>query len=69
MEAGKVEVVRTLMQAVESNEEKRTALTMAKNSDGKTAWEIATAANNKVICQVLKEMGDSNGASAACCIS
>ncbi len=69
VEGGRVETVRVLMQFVADNEEKRTALTMAKNSDNKTAWEIATAAKNNAICQILKELGDANGASAACSIS
>jgi hypothetical protein len=71
VEGSKIEVVRALMQWVETKEkeEMRTTLTMAKNGDGKTAWELAAAANNKAVCQVLKDLGDTNGASAACCIS
>lgn len=68
VEASKVEVVRVLMEAVHNNEEKKTALTMAKNNDGKTAWDLAAAAKNQAVCQCLKEMGDTNGASSACII-
>lgn len=69
VEANRVETVRILMQHVESDPDKKTALTMAKNSDEKTAWDIAFAAKNKAVCQVLKDMGDANGASSSCTIS
>ncbi len=69
VEANRVDTVRVLMQHVTGDDEKKTALTMAKNSDEKTAWDIAFAAKNKAICQVLKEMGDANGASSSCSIS
>lgn len=69
VEANRVETVRTLMQAVSGNEEKKTALTMAKNNEEKTAWDLAFNAKNKPICQVLKDMGDANGASSSCIIS
>mmetsp|Transcript_93851 Transcript_93851/g.183995 ORF Transcript_93851/g.183995 Transcript_93851/m.183995 type:complete len:185 (+) Transcript_93851:70-624(+) len=69
VEANRLETVKVLMTAVATDEEKKTALTMGKNSDDKTPWEIALAAKNNPICQALKEMGDANGASAACLIS
>lgn len=69
MEANRLETVRVLMTFIATDEEKKTALTMSKNSDDKTAWDIAFAAKNKPICQVLKDMGDSNGASSSCVIS
>lgn len=68
-EGGRVEVVRCLMDNVGSNPDRKTALTMAKNSDNKTPWEIAFGAKNSAICGILKEMGDANGASASCVIS
>lgn len=69
VEANRVETVRILMQHVAEDADKKTKLTMAKNSDEKTAWDIAFGAKNKPVCQVLKEMGDANGASSSCIIS
>jgi ankyrin repeat protein len=37
VEANRLEVVRALMQHVAENDEKKAALTMAKNGDGKSA--------------------------------
>jgi ankyrin repeat protein len=69
VEGGRVETVKALMEHVQGDEAKRTALTMAKNGDEKTAWEISADAKNRAICQILKDMGDANGASASCVIS
>lgn len=69
VEANRVDTVRALMQHVAADEANKTALTMAKNSDEKTSWDIAYGAKNKAVCQVLKEMGDANGASSSCSIS
>lgn len=69
VEANRLETVKILMAAVADDEAKKTALTMAKNSDEKTAWDLAYGAKNRPICQVLKEMGDVNGASSSCTIS
>jgi ankyrin repeat protein len=69
VEANRLDTVKVLMGAVVGDEIKKTALTMGKNSDDKTPWEIALAAKNTPICQALKEMGDVNGASSACTIS
>lgn len=68
-EGGRAETVRALMVSVAGDEPKKTALTMAKNSDDKTAWDIAAGAKNRAICQILKDNGDANGASSSCCIS
>jgi ankyrin repeat protein len=68
VEANRLDTVKVLMTYVGADEEKKTKLTMAKNSDDKTAWDIAMAAKNNAICQALKDMGDANGASAACVI-
>mmetsp|Transcript_7723 Transcript_7723/g.6903 ORF Transcript_7723/g.6903 Transcript_7723/m.6903 type:complete len:185 (-) Transcript_7723:125-679(-) len=68
-EGGRVETVRALMEFVGTDEEKKTGLTMAKNNEDKTAWDIAAGASNKAVCQVLKELGDANGASSSCIIS
>jgi ankyrin repeat protein len=68
-EGGRVETVRVLMTHVSGDEAKKTALTNAKNSDDKTSWDIAFASKNKALCQVLKDMGDTNGASSSCVIS
>lgn len=69
VEANRLDTVKVLMTAVAEDETKKTALTMGKNSDEKTPWEIALTAKNTPICQVLKEMGDVNGASSACIVS
>jgi hypothetical protein len=65
----RVETVRVLMESVASDEAKKTTLTMTKNSEDKTAWDIAAGAKNQAVCTVLKELGDSNGASSSCIIS
>lgn len=69
VEANRLDVVKVLMTFVADSDEKKTALTMGKNSEEKTPWDISLAAKNKPICQALKEMGDVNGASSACTIS
>ncbi|KAJ1421414.1 ankyrin repeat-containing domain protein [Ochromonadaceae sp. CCMP2298] len=69
VEANRVETVRVLMAHLSEDEEKKTAITMLKNSDDKTAWDLALAAKNSPICTVLKEMGDANGVSSSCTIS
>ena len=68
-EAGRVESVRALMEDVQGDDEKKTALTMAKNNEDKTAWDIAFGSKNQAVCSILKEMGDQNGASSACLLS
>lgn len=67
VEANRVETVRVLMQCA-TDPETKTALTMAKNSDDKTSWDISYGAKNRAVCQILKEMGDANGASSSCAI-
>lgn len=56
------------MEACGEDAEKKTALTMAKNSEEKTPWDIAQGANNRAVCQVLKDLGDANGESSSCII-
>lgn len=67
VEANRIDTVKALMNFVASDEEKKTTLTMGKNAEEKTPWDIAAAAKNTAICTVLKEMGDVNGASSAAC--
>lgn len=69
VEANRLETVKVIMTFVSTEEEKKTALTMGKNAEEKTPWDIAAAAKNTAICTVLKEMGDVNGASSACSVS
>ncbi len=69
VEANRLDSVKVLMNFVAADEAKKTTLTMGKNAEDKTPWEIAAAAKNTPICTVLKEMGDVNGASSACNIS
>lgn len=69
VEANRLETVKVIMNFVATEEEKKTALTMGKNAEDKTPWDIAAAAKNTAICTALKEMGDVNGASSACSIS
>lgn len=68
-EAGKPEMVRLIMGHIASDEEKKTALTMAKNNENKTAWQIAEGKKDRPLCQALKDCGDANGASSSCRIS
>jgi ankyrin repeat protein len=68
IEGGKSDTVKALMEAVAGDDEKRNTLCNAKNSDGKTSWEIALGAKNQAICGILKDMGDPNGASASCVV-
>lgn len=69
VEGGRVDTVRCLMEHVQNDDAKKGALTMAKNGDDKTAWDISAAAKNRAICQILKDFGDENGASSSCSIS
>jgi ankyrin repeat protein len=69
VEGGRVETVRALMEFVQGKEDVKVALTMARNGDDKTAWDISAAAKNRAICQILKDLGDSNGASSSCTLS
>ncbi len=69
VEGSRIDTIKALMEYASKNEETKTKLTMAKNGDGKTAWDIAFGAKNKPVCTVLKEMGDVNGASSSCTIS
>jgi ankyrin repeat protein len=68
-EAGKVDVVRELLAFVANDEAKRTEFTNLRNSDGKTAFEVAAASRQQAVCQALKDGGDANAASGACVIS
>lgn len=68
-EAGRVDAVKALMEHVQNDEAARNAMTMMKNADGKTAWDVAVGTKSKALCTVLKEMGDVNGASSSCVIS
>ena len=68
VEGSKADTVKALLDFVSGDEEKRNALCNAKNSDGKTSFEIAMGAKNQAICTILKEMGDPNAASASCVI-
>ncbi|CAM9431663.1 unnamed protein product [Choristocarpus tenellus] len=67
-EGGRVEVVKICM-------EKAAALgkleEMCNLKDGaeKTAFDLAAAGQHKVVCKLLKDMGDPNAQSAACTIS
>ena len=69
VEGNRVETVRALMSFVADKEEIKTSLTMAKNAENKTAWEIAANAKNRPVCQVLKDLGDTNSASSSCLLS
>ena len=68
VEGGRIDTVKVLMEFVQGKDELKLALTMAKNGDDKTAWDISAAAKNRAICQILKEHGDTNGASSSCTI-
>ena len=71
VEGSRIDTIKALMEAANTpgNEEKKTELVMAKNGDGKTAWDLAFVAKNKPVCTALKEGGDPNGASSSCTIS
>lgn len=69
VEGGRIETVRALMEFVQGKEDVKVALTMARNGDDKTAWDISAASKNRAICQILKDLGDSNGASSSCTLS
>lgn len=43
VEANRVETVRCLMQHVSDNEQLKTSLTMAKNNEDKTAWDVSVS--------------------------
>ena len=67
-EAGKAEMVRCILNHESVGEEKKTALTMAKNKDDQTPWAIAEAKKDRPLCQALKDCGDVNGASSSCVV-
>lgn len=68
-EGGRVETVRALMEHAKLNPDTFTELTMAKNNEEKTAWDVAMGTSNKAVLQVLKDLGDTNGASSSCIVS
>ena len=69
VQGAKVETVRALMEFCREKDDVKASLTNAKNSDGKLPWDIALSEKNQAVCQVLKDMGDANGASSSCFIS
>ena len=69
VEGSRLDTIKALMEFASKTETVKTELTMAKNSDGKTSWDIAFGAKNKPVCTILKESGDVNGASSSCVIS
>ena len=68
-EGGRVETVNAIMEFVAIDKDLLMSITMNKNEDGKTAWDIVSEAKNAPICQILKAMGDTNAESASCTIS
>lgn len=68
-EAGKADMVRAILGHEAVDEEKKTALTMAKNNEDKTPWAIAEQKKDRALCQALKDCGDVNGASSSCTLS
>jgi ankyrin repeat protein len=69
VEGSRLDTIKLLLETANKDEAVKTELTMAKNGDGKTAWDLAFGAKNKPVCTVLKEGGDPNGASSSCVIS
>ena len=69
VEGSRIDTIKALMEHAGKNPEEKTQLSMAKNGDGKIAWDLAFGAKNKPVCQALKDMGDVNGASSSCVIS
>lgn len=68
-EAQKIDVVRYVMGYLKDKEELREKMTGCANSDGKLPFQLAEAAKNKEIINVLKEGGDVHAASSSCVIS
>lgn len=66
-EAQKLDVVKALFAACPDEETK--AKLSAETCEGKTAWDIASAAKATPLCECLKDAGDANAASAACVVS
>lgn len=71
VEGGRVDTVRALMEFVQGKDELKTAMTIAKNGDKKTASEISAALKNRAICRILKDLGDTSGStsSSSCTIT
>jgi ankyrin repeat protein len=69
VEGSRLDTIKLLLEAASKDEAVKTELAMAKNGDGKTAWDLAFGAKNKPVCTALKEGGDPNGASSSCVIS
>jgi len=70
VEANKPDMIRLIFghETVATDEEKKTALTMAKNNEDKTPWQMAEGKKDRPLCQALKDVGDVNGASSSCTV-
>lgn len=68
VEAGKVDAIKAIYASVAGDAEKTKRLA-TETYEGKTAWDLATAAKNTPVCEALNESGDENAKSAACIIS
>lgn len=68
VEANKPPVIQAILEFLASDEEKKKQLFLIKNADDKTAWEVAVAARNKTLCQLLKDSGDPNAEGSAACV-
>mmetsp|Transcript_41147 Transcript_41147/g.54152 ORF Transcript_41147/g.54152 Transcript_41147/m.54152 type:complete len:177 (-) Transcript_41147:241-771(-) len=64
-EGGKVEFVRFILERAGDQKE---ALCQLKDSDEKTAFDLAAGGKHKATCTVLKDMGDPNAQSGACIV-
>jgi len=65
-EGGRLDIVKVLMEKVG---DKKDEMCNMKDDDGKTPCDLAVANKHKPVIKCLKEMGDPNAASVACCIS
>lgn len=64
-EGGRVEVLQILTNGAGANKE---ALFNARDMDGHTPFDLAMQNKHQAVVKALKELGDPNAQSAACCV-
>lgn len=63
-EGGRVELLRLFYEKSTDKD----ALFNARDADAKTPFDLAVQNKHTAVCKLLKELGDPNAQSAACCV-
>jgi ankyrin repeat protein len=64
-EGGRSELIQILTTGADAKKE---ALFNARDVDGHTPFDLAMANKHQAVVKLLKELGDPNAQSAACCV-